>query len=152
MTLCDVFMFVCSPLCSTPMMETENFTIFIKNSIRFPTFNYTKYHTPLYVDIKARLEHLFVCLTRTNYSVFTLLLTLMKKCYIQTTELWRERFIPDNCHSECTGTNTGVDICKAFNAKHCQLCIQAKDAKWIWISVDITAQYCQFKGKIKDCE
>ncbi|XP_005754865.1 P2X purinoceptor 3-like, partial [Pundamilia nyererei] len=26
----------------TPMMETENFTIFIKNSIRFPTFNYTK--------------------------------------------------------------------------------------------------------------
>uniref|UniRef100_A0A3Q2X6H8 Purinergic receptor P2X, ligand-gated ion channel, 3b n=1 Tax=Haplochromis burtoni TaxID=8153 RepID=A0A3Q2X6H8_HAPBU len=41
-TLCDVFMFVCSPLCSTPMMETENFTIFIKNSIRFPTFNYTK--------------------------------------------------------------------------------------------------------------
>ena len=28
---------------STPMMEVENFTIFIKNSIRFPTFNYTKY-------------------------------------------------------------------------------------------------------------
>uniref|UniRef100_A0A7N8XTA9 P2X purinoceptor n=1 Tax=Mastacembelus armatus TaxID=205130 RepID=A0A7N8XTA9_9TELE len=27
---------------STPMMEVENFTIFIKNSIRFPTFNYTK--------------------------------------------------------------------------------------------------------------
>ncbi|CAG13439.1 unnamed protein product, partial [Tetraodon nigroviridis] len=26
----------------TPMMEVENFTIFIKNSIRFPTFNYTK--------------------------------------------------------------------------------------------------------------
>uniref|UniRef100_A0A672I7F7 P2X purinoceptor n=1 Tax=Salarias fasciatus TaxID=181472 RepID=A0A672I7F7_SALFA len=25
-----------------PMMEVENFTIFIKNSIRFPTFNYTK--------------------------------------------------------------------------------------------------------------
>lgn len=25
------------------MMEVENFTIFIKNSIRFPTFNYTKY-------------------------------------------------------------------------------------------------------------
>ncbi|XP_077460508.1 P2X purinoceptor 3-like isoform X4 [Stigmatopora argus] len=27
---------------TTPMMEVENFTIFIKNSIRFPTFNYTK--------------------------------------------------------------------------------------------------------------
>ncbi|XP_035772264.1 P2X purinoceptor 3-like isoform X2 [Neolamprologus brichardi] len=27
---------------TTPMMEIENFTIFIKNSIRFPTFNYTK--------------------------------------------------------------------------------------------------------------
>uniref|UniRef100_A0A672ZH27 Purinergic receptor P2X, ligand-gated ion channel, 3b n=1 Tax=Sphaeramia orbicularis TaxID=375764 RepID=A0A672ZH27_9TELE len=27
----------------TPMMEVENFTIFIKNSIRFPIFNYTKY-------------------------------------------------------------------------------------------------------------
>ncbi|XP_030580494.1 P2X purinoceptor 3b [Archocentrus centrarchus] len=26
----------------TPMMEVENFTIFIKNSIRFPIFNYTK--------------------------------------------------------------------------------------------------------------
>ncbi|XP_075907499.1 P2X purinoceptor 3b [Nelusetta ayraudi] len=26
----------------TPMMEVENFTIFIKNSIRFPLFNYTK--------------------------------------------------------------------------------------------------------------
>uniref|UniRef100_A0A8C7XW42 P2X purinoceptor n=1 Tax=Oryzias sinensis TaxID=183150 RepID=A0A8C7XW42_9TELE len=26
----------------TPMMEVENFTIFIKNSIRFPKFNYTK--------------------------------------------------------------------------------------------------------------
>uniref|UniRef100_A0A8C3A8L3 P2X purinoceptor n=1 Tax=Cyclopterus lumpus TaxID=8103 RepID=A0A8C3A8L3_CYCLU len=25
-----------------PMMEVQNFTIFIKNSIRFPTFNYTK--------------------------------------------------------------------------------------------------------------
>uniref|UniRef100_A0A3B4ZK51 Purinergic receptor P2X, ligand-gated ion channel, 3b n=1 Tax=Stegastes partitus TaxID=144197 RepID=A0A3B4ZK51_9TELE len=27
---------------TTPMMEVENFTIFIKNSIRFPYFNYTK--------------------------------------------------------------------------------------------------------------
>uniref|UniRef100_A0A8C4FAS0 P2X purinoceptor n=1 Tax=Dicentrarchus labrax TaxID=13489 RepID=A0A8C4FAS0_DICLA len=27
---------------TTPMKEVENFTIFIKNSIRFPTFNYTK--------------------------------------------------------------------------------------------------------------
>ncbi|CAJ1053392.1 hypothetical protein L3Q82_019256%2C partial [Xyrichtys novacula] len=27
---------------TSPMMEVENFTIFIKNSIRFPTFNYTK--------------------------------------------------------------------------------------------------------------
>ncbi|XP_040002523.1 P2X purinoceptor 3b [Xiphias gladius] len=27
---------------TTQMMEVENFTIFIKNSIRFPTFNYTK--------------------------------------------------------------------------------------------------------------
>ncbi|KAM7009536.1 P2X purinoceptor 3-like [Tautogolabrus adspersus] len=27
---------------TTPMMEVENFTIFIKNSIRFPTFNYNK--------------------------------------------------------------------------------------------------------------
>ncbi|KAJ4944556.1 hypothetical protein JOQ06_013099 [Pogonophryne albipinna] len=27
---------------TTPMMEVENFTIFIKNSIRFPIFNYTK--------------------------------------------------------------------------------------------------------------
>ncbi|XP_061552928.1 P2X purinoceptor 3-like isoform X2 [Phyllopteryx taeniolatus] len=27
---------------TTPMIEVENFTIFIKNSIRFPTFNYTK--------------------------------------------------------------------------------------------------------------
>ncbi|KAK7929775.1 hypothetical protein WMY93_006170 [Mugilogobius chulae] len=27
---------------TTPMPEVENFTIFIKNSIRFPTFNYTK--------------------------------------------------------------------------------------------------------------
>uniref|UniRef100_A0A8C5D1T3 P2X purinoceptor n=1 Tax=Gouania willdenowi TaxID=441366 RepID=A0A8C5D1T3_GOUWI len=27
---------------TTPMMEVENFTIFIKNSIRFPMFNYTK--------------------------------------------------------------------------------------------------------------
>lgn len=27
----------------TPMMEVENFTIFIKNSIRFPLFNYTKW-------------------------------------------------------------------------------------------------------------
>ncbi|XP_021472933.1 P2X purinoceptor 3-like [Oncorhynchus mykiss] len=25
-----------------PMMEVENFTIFIKNSIRFPLFNFTK--------------------------------------------------------------------------------------------------------------
>uniref|UniRef100_A0A8C9X3L4 P2X purinoceptor n=1 Tax=Sander lucioperca TaxID=283035 RepID=A0A8C9X3L4_SANLU len=31
---------------STPMMEVENFTIFIKNSIRFPTFNYTKGNFP----------------------------------------------------------------------------------------------------------
>ncbi|XP_030005635.1 P2X purinoceptor 3b [Sphaeramia orbicularis] len=27
---------------TTPMKEVENFTVFIKNSIRFPTFNYTK--------------------------------------------------------------------------------------------------------------
>lgn len=41
-----LFPSLCSSLClslSTPMMEVENFTIFIKNSVRFPTFNYTKY-------------------------------------------------------------------------------------------------------------
>lgn len=38
-----VFLLLSSPfLLSTPMMEVENFTIFIKNSIRFPTFDYTK--------------------------------------------------------------------------------------------------------------
>ncbi|KAF1395685.1 hypothetical protein PFLUV_G00014240 [Perca fluviatilis] len=31
---------------TTPMMEVENFTIFIKNSIRFPTFNYIKGNFP----------------------------------------------------------------------------------------------------------
>ena len=32
------------------MMEVENFTIFIKNSIRFPTFNYTKYENSVIDD------------------------------------------------------------------------------------------------------
>uniref|UniRef100_A0A671UXU6 P2X purinoceptor n=1 Tax=Sparus aurata TaxID=8175 RepID=A0A671UXU6_SPAAU len=35
---------------TTPMMEVENFTIFIKNSIRFPTFNYTKYENSVFDD------------------------------------------------------------------------------------------------------
>lgn len=39
----SILCFLCCSSFSPPMMEVENFTIFIKNSIRFPTFNYTKY-------------------------------------------------------------------------------------------------------------
>ncbi|XP_028262206.1 P2X purinoceptor 3-like [Parambassis ranga] len=35
-----------------PMMEVENFTIFIKNSIRFPIFNYTKGNFPSTITSK----------------------------------------------------------------------------------------------------